>query len=203
MTQRSDPSSISFGRLLRQTAATVHQQQGQIETLQKGQLSSAEKQNAQQVAAERKAERSRANQMIASYGSTAEDYASLNSSMLTPAQREQVRHNVNSLQGAAVSPLPPMSPEAALRIRNWQQATKANGSGVNAFSQNAAPVFGANPPTPYERWLTNQQRPETQKYNERMRLESNQRAAQQAQLLRAQQAPKPKGIDFNNPNTQN
>ncbi len=203
MNQRNDPSSISFGRLLRQTANTVHQQQGQIEELKKGQLSSTEKQQASQLAAERKAERTRALQMIASSGTTAEDFASLNQAMLTPAQREQIRHNVNAMQGAVVSPIPTMSPEAQLRIRNWQQASQANGSGVNAFSQTAAREFSSNAPTPYERWLTNQQRPETQRHNERMRLESNQRAAQHAQLLRAQQVPRPSGIDFSNSNTPN
>ena len=123
--------------------------------------------------------------------------------MLSVASKEQIRHNLLSMQGAEITPLEPFSPEAALRIRNWQQASQANSSGINAFTQNAAPVFGANPPTPYERWLTNQQRPETQKLNEQMRLESNQRAAQQAQLLRAQQTPRPSGIDFSNPNSQN
>ena len=152
MNQRSDPSSISFGRLLRQTANTVHQQQGQIEELKKGQLSSTEKQQASQLAAERKEERTRALQMIASSSTTAEDYASLNQSMLTPAQREQIRHNTNAMQGATVSPLQPFSPEAAVRIRNWQMASQATGSGVNAFSETAAPIFSAEPPTPFERW---------------------------------------------------
>ena len=77
--------------------------------------------------------------MIASSSTTAEDYASLNQAMLTPAQREQIRHNTNAMQGAQVSPLQPFTPEAALRIRNWQQVSQANGSDVNAFSQTAAP----------------------------------------------------------------
>ena len=57
MNQRSDPSSISFGRLLRQTADTVHQQQAEIADLKRGQLSEQEKAQAKQLATERKQER--------------------------------------------------------------------------------------------------------------------------------------------------
>ena len=200
MNQRTDPSSISFGRLLRQTAATVHQQQAEIGELQKGQLSSQEKEQAKQLAAERRQERRRAMQLIASYDTTADDYLSLDQSLLTRAQREQIRHNQNAMQSAGLSSLPAFDRDAVQRIQNMRDAARIDG---DAFSQTAPREFSSNAPTPYERWLTNQQRPETQQHNERMRLESNQRAAQQAQLLRAQQVPRPAGIDFSNPNTPN
>ena len=103
MNQRTDPSSISFGRLLRQTVNTVHQQQAEISELQKGQLSSQEKEQANQLAAERRQERRRAMQMIASYDTTADDYLSLDQTLLTRAQREQIRHNQNAMQSAGVS----------------------------------------------------------------------------------------------------
>jgi AICAR transformylase/IMP cyclohydrolase PurH len=127
MTQRTDPSSISFGRLLRQTAATVQQQQAEIAELKKGQLSEQEKAQAKQLAAERKQERLRASQMIASYDTTPDDYLSLDQSLLTTAQREQIRHNQNAQMSAGISPLPILDRDAVQRIQNMREASRLNG----------------------------------------------------------------------------
>lgn len=200
MNQRSDPSSISFGRLLRQTADTVHQQQAEIADLKKGQLSEQEKAQAKQLATERKQERLRASQMIASYDTTPDDYLSLDQSLLTTAQREQIRHNRNAQMSAGVSALPVFDRDAMQRIQNMREAVRVSGG---AFTQTAAPIFSAEPPTPFERWQANQNRPETQRHNQQMQLEQNQRVIQQARLQEMQQAPRPAGIDFLNPNTPN
>lgn len=196
MTQRTDPSSISFGRLLRQTVDVVNRQQAEIAELRQGQLSSAEKQQVQLAATERQAEQNRALQLLASSSTSPEDFQNLNQSMLTVAQREQVRLELNSQQGANLVPLQPFSPEAALRIRNWQQSSPQNRDG---FSQTARRQFSPEPPTRFERWQANQERPETKQHNEKMRLQAEEIRMQNRYLNQQLEAPRSGGIDFNNP----
>ena len=138
--------------------------------------------------------------MIASYDTTPDDYLSLDQSLLTTAQREQIRHNRNAQMSAGVSALPAFDRDAMQRIENMREAVRVNGGG---FSQTYAPSFSAEPPSPFERWQTNQNRPETQRHNQQMQLEQTQRAVQQARLQEMQQARRPSGIDFNNPHTPN
>jgi len=195
--QRSDPSSVSFGRRLQQTENQVRHQSQAIETLQQGQLSSREKQTAKELASDRDAERMRAKQLLASYSASTEDLQSLNQALLTPALREQVRLNITALYSAQ-APTAIQFDEAALaRINNFRQFTKENPRDV--FQQNNDPF---TPPvnTGYQRWLKNQQTPATQRLNAQ-----RQRAEQESSLLKAKQVSnqkvqKPSGIDFLNPN---
>ena len=152
---RTDPSSISFGRLLHQTAAAVHKQQQEIDTLKKGQLTSQEKQSAQELAAAKRAERSRANQMLSSYDATIEDYQSLNQSLLTTAQKEQLRHNISSLITAQTFGTPiQFTDEALARINNWKALAKAAPKEQTFANNNLPPDPPADPR--FERWLKNQ-----------------------------------------------
>ena len=194
MNQRTDNASLSFGRLLRQTVDTVNRQQAEIAQLKQGQLSAAEKQQVQLAATERQAEQNRALQLLASSSTSPEDFQNLNQSMLTVAQREQVRLELNSQQGANIIPLQPFSPEAVLRIRNWQQSPPQNGDGL----QTARRQFLPEPPSRFERWQANQERPETQQHNEKMRLQAEQIKMQNRYLTQKLEAPRSGGIDFSN-----
>ena len=198
MAFRNDPSSVSFGRLLRDTATTVQQQQQEIESLKRNQLSSTEKVQASQLAAERKSERTRALQMIASNDSTVDDYSTLDQALLTTAQREQIRHNLNALQSSGVSPVPAFDRDALQRIQNFRDKVRAEGMG--GFIQTATPTFSADPLTPFDRWVATHARPETQKINQQLQLEEMQRAVQQQRIQQVQQKPRSGGIDFSNPN---
>ena len=195
--QRTDPSSVSFGRRLQQTETQVRHQSQAIETLQQGQLSSREKQTAKELAADRDTERMRAKQLLASCSASTEDLQSLNQSLLTPALREQVRLNITALYSAQ-APAAIQFDEAALaRINNFRQFTKENPRDV--FQQNND-SFTTPANTEYERWLKNQQTPATQRLNAQ-----RQRAEQESSLLMAKQvssqkAQRPSGIDFLNPN---
>ena len=195
--QRTDPSSVSFGRRLQQTETQVRHQSQAIETLQQGQLSSREKQTAKELAADRDTERMRAKQLLASCSASTEDLQSLNQSLLTPALREQVRLNITALYSAQ-APAAIQFDEAALaRINNFRQFTKEHPRDV--FQQNND-SFTTPANTEYERWLKNQQTPATQRLNAQ-----RQRAEQESSLLMAKQvssqkAQRPSGIDFLNPN---
>ena len=152
---RTDPSSLSFGRLLHQTAAAVKQQQQEIDALKKGQLTSQEKQSAQELAAAKRAERSRANQMLSSLDTTLEDYQELNQTLLTTAQKEQLRHNINSLITAQTFGTPIQFTDAALtRINNWKALAKAAPKEQTFANNNLPPEPAADPR--FERWLKNQ-----------------------------------------------
>ena len=70
---RNDPSSVSFGRLLQQTAQTVQNQQREIEDLKVTKASPEVAQAAKEMAAERKAERKRANALLEDYSPSLED----------------------------------------------------------------------------------------------------------------------------------
>lgn len=195
--QRSDPSSVSFGRRLQQTENQVRHQSQAIETLQQGQLSSREKQTAKELAADRDAERMRAKQLLASCSASTEDLQSLNQALLTPALREQVRLNITALYSAQ-APAAIQFDEAALtRINNFRQFTKENPRDV--FQQNNDPF---TPPanTGYEKWLKNQQTPATQRLNAQRQREEKESALSKARQTSRQKTPKPSGIDFLNPN---
>lgn len=152
---RNDPSSVSFGRLLHQTAATVKQQQREIDSLKQGQLTSQEKQSAQELAAAKRSERSRANQMLSSLDTTLEDYQSLNQTLLTTAQKEQLRHNINGLITAQAFGTPiQFTDEALARINNWKTLAKAAPKEQTFANNNLPPKPPADPR--FERWLKNQ-----------------------------------------------
>jgi len=164
MNNRTDPSSLSFGRLLRQTAQTVQVQQREIEDLKNSKIDPAVTQSAKEMAAERKAERRRATQVLADYSSTAEDYASLNQSLLTSAHREQIRHNMNALTAAQFKPAVQFDDAAITRINNWRSFVKQNGTDL--FQQNNAQPEPAR--RPFDLWKERQDSPAGRMHNARI-----------------------------------
>lgn len=160
MYTRNDPSSLSFGRRMQALEQHAAAQAKQIDELKSGQLSSEEKLSAKELAAAKRAERARANQMLASVDSTLEDYYTLNQSLLTNAQREQLRHNVNGLQSAKAFGTPIQFNDAALaRINNWKALAKSAPQHETFASNNAQPV-GAVPERPFDKWLKRQNSPQ-------------------------------------------
>ena len=80
---RNDPSSISFSRRVQQLEQLTATQANRIQELKTNGLSPDAVQAGKEIAAERRAERKRANGMLADYNATLEDYQSLNQSLLT------------------------------------------------------------------------------------------------------------------------
>lgn len=185
MANRNDPGSISFGRLLHQTAETVKRQEKEIESLKKTQQSPEEKLMGKELAAARRSERTRASQLLASYDATAEDLQGLNQSLLSRSQQEQLRHNLNSLKAAELSPLPAFTPEAQLRIQNWQSQAAINPHQQRDFAQANLPP---EPETPFQKWDRRQKSLSGRKWNEQTRRAEYNRDEMAARFKYNQQA---------------
>ena len=171
MNNRTDPSSLSFGRLLRQTAHTVEVQQREIEELKNSKVDPAVSQSAKEMAAERRAERQRATQVLADYNSTAEDYAALNQSLLTSSHKEQIRHNMNALTAAQFKPAVQFDDAAIARINNWRSFVKQNGTDL--FQQNNSQPEQSR--RPFDVWRERQDSPAGKMHNARIQRNETER----------------------------
>lgn len=171
----------------------VVNQAKQIDDLKAGQLTSQEKQSAKELAAAKRDERNRASQMLASYGTTIDDLDSLNQSLLSKSQREQLRHNRNSLQAAQLNGPAVRFDEAALaRLDNWKQMSQLNPV-QNDFTKNNVMPGEAKPQRPYDIWKARQDSP-TGRYERN--LKNQQQLDRDAMLRRSElerSKAKPKG----------
>lgn len=160
MNQRTDPSSLSFGRRVAALESLTINQAKQIKDLKEGSLSLEEKLSAKELAAAKRSERNRANQVLASYDSTLDDLNSLNQTMLTSAQREQVRHNKNSLQAAqAQGSLVQFNSDALTRMDNWKQFAATNPVQQDFTKNNTLPGQ-PKPQRAFDLWKSRQDSPE-------------------------------------------
>ena len=157
---RNDPASLSFGRRVNNLEALTQAQAKQIEQLTKGQLSSEEKLSAKELAAAKREERQRANQMLASYDTTLDDLDSLNQSLLSRSRREQIRHNKNGLHASQMSGAAVRFDDAALsRLDNWKQMS-ASRPAQQSFTANNVLPWDAKPQRPYDIWKSRQDGPQ-------------------------------------------
>lgn len=191
---RNDPSSLSFGRRMQALEHHAAAQAKQIEELKKGQLSPEEKLAGKELAAARKSERMRAKQMFASHDSTLDDLATLNTSLLTRAEQEQLRHHKNGLLAASFSPLPAFTEGALARIQNFRQS----GPVVTASQQQdfAASNLAPEPESNFQKWDKRQRSIAGRLWNSKQQKAEYERTA----MLRRAEAklakPKAEGINL-------
>jgi len=180
MSFRNDPSSISFGARVKALEGLTASQANQIKDLKENSLSSEAVAAGKEIAAERRGERNRCNQMLAKHSSTIEDFQNLNQSLLTTAQKEQIRFNMQALQAAQFKPAIQFSDDALRRMDNWRSFVKTNGP--QAFADNN--LQPAQPKRAFDLWKERQDSPKG-KYHNAMQ--------QRAEIKRAsEQPPKPK-----------
>ncbi len=191
---RTDPSSISFGRRLAFAEATADAAYSKVKELEKNAPTRSEKQNAQELKRYRKAEKLRASQLLASDASI-EELQSLDRSVLTTAHSFLIDERVKQSQFLDVLPPAFVFDEAAQeRMRNWAALAPKNPAAVWA---NNNTVAWATPASHFERWTMNQNTPE----NKRLKQERTDKELQHGltQSHDAQMkalAPKPQGSAF-------
>lgn len=196
--QRNDPSSLSFGRRMQALETHVVNQAKQIDDLKAGQLTSQEKQSAKELAAAKKDERNRANQMLASYGTTIDDLDSLNQSLLSSAQREQLRHHRNSLQAAQLNgPLVQFDDDALARLDNWKKMSALNPVQAD-FTKNNVMPGGQKPQRPYDIWKSRQDSPQGRYERNKRHQQSLERDVMVRRAEMNRNKPQPKGINLGN-----
>lgn len=178
MSYRNDPSSISFGRRVQQLENLAATQANRIQELESNGLSPDAVQAGKEIAAERRAERKRANGLLADYNATIEDYQSLNQSLLTTSQKEQLRHNMNALTAAQTQPAIQFTDDAVRRIQNWRDFKRTDGT--QAFAENNSQPIG-RARRPYDVWLERQNSPAGRMHNARAQRNEAERMRAQAQ----------------------
>ena len=180
MSYRNDPSSISFGARVKALEGLTASQANEIKDLKENGLSSEAVAAGKQLAAERKGERQRCNQVLANYNSTIDDLQGLNQSLLTTAQKEQIRFNMQALQAAQFKPAIQFSDDALRRMDNWRSFVKTNGP--QAFAENN--LQPAQPKRVFDLWKERQDSPKGKFHNA---------MANRAEITRASKQPaKPK-----------
>ena len=161
MQNRTDPTSISLGRAVRQAQADAAHARAEVETL-KSSLPNDQAMQAAAIAGETvRAQRRNAKRMLADRSTTLDQLNAIDSSVLTPAMAEQLRMNRNDALMAAEMSQPQMlqsqSPAALQRFDNWRQLAALN---ADAPVQQPSINFGfSEQQTPYERWLERQHSP--------------------------------------------
>ncbi len=194
---RTDPSSLSIGRRLRQLEQEAVTNQARVKELETNTLSSNEKEAAKEFTRARRAERNRAAAMISSYGTTADDLLSLDTSALTKAQSYLVEEQLKSLAFSdAVAPTISFSPEASLRLDNWRKLQPI--SGPQAFAKSNSPSTGwTEPMTAFQKWSTAQDKPEAKRQRKQeLDLRMQQELTEMHQAIAAAKQPKPEGRHF-------
>ena len=154
MANRNDPSSLSFGARLKALEKEAAVNQRRVQDLEGRAPSKAQQQDLKEQRAYRRQERARANQLIASYDSTAEDFDSLDRSTLTKAQAELVNQRLTAARFAEASPKGfQLTPKAGLRLQNWREAMASNPG--SAFAFNNLEPEQLTPTSAFGTWTTN------------------------------------------------
>ncbi len=175
MSFRNDPSSISFGARVKALEGLTASQASQIKDLKENGLSSEAVAAGKELAAERRGERQRCNQVLANHSSTIDDLQGLNQSLLTTAQKEQIRFNMQALQAAQHKPAIQFTDDALRRMDNWRSFVKTNGP--QAFAENN--LQPEQPQRAFDLWAQRQDSPKGRFHNSMQRREEISRASQQ------------------------
>lgn len=184
MQNRTDPSSISLGRAVRQAQADAAQARAEVEAL-KTSLPNSQAMQAAAIAGETvQAQRRNAKRMLADRSTTLDQLNAIDASVLTPAMAEQLRMNRNDALMAQEMNTPVMlqvqSPAALQRFDNWRQQVALN---AGAPVQEPSINFGfTEQQTPYQRWLERQNSPAGRRVAARsLQLEQEQALVQRRQ----------------------
>ena len=148
MAQRNDPSSLSFGARLRRVEAEAATSKRKVKDLEQNSLDAEQKADANERRRMKRQENSRASAMLATGTASLAELQGVDQTLLPTAQRHLIQQEIISKQFAEVMPSPiQLSPEAMVRIRNWQmEAPQIDGAPF--FQQNnSAPEPEADPMT--------------------------------------------------------
>ena len=155
--QRNDPGSVSLGRAVRQAQTDAAIAKAEVEQLKKEQSSKQATQDAELAGRTIRAQRRRANQLIADRNTTLDELNAIDPAILSIAQAEQLRLNRNSLLMAQEMQQPQLfqsaSPAVLQRIENWRASAVGNGLPIQDFTKNN---FAPTQPTQYDKWLQRQ-----------------------------------------------
>ena len=192
--QRTDPSSISLGRAVRQAQADAAFAKAEVEQLKKAQPSKQATQDAELAGRTIRAQRRRANQLLADRNTTLDELNAIDPAILSVAQAEQLRLNKNDLLMAQEMSQPQMlqinSPAALQRFENWRNHVAQSPLPIQDFAKNN---YAPTQPTPYDKWLERQNSFEGRKHTTQ-RLAAEQKRSEM--LRRAQlnaDKPQPSG----------
>ncbi|QNI88876.1 hypothetical protein [Synechococcus sp. ROS8604] len=163
--QRNDPSSLSFGARLKSVEEAAINSKRKLEALEKTALDPEQKKDANERRRLKRKETARASGLLTSAEASLADLESINQDLLPLAQRDLVQQDIVARKFADAAPSPiKFTPEAQLRIRNFQQS---------AGGKNHAEIFSRNNQAP-----TQQQKKNSAAYDyyERKRITEQQRS---------------------------
>lgn len=187
MANRTDPSSLSFGRRLARAELDAAQAKQELAQLKQTLPGSKELQSAALAGDAIKQQRKAAKQMMARADVSLAELSSIDPAALTPMYQEQLRL---SKRDAAYREMPMQSsefsfatPQAQIRFQNWQQQPRAQ----QDFAElNLAPAQL----TPFQKWDARQRSIAGQQWN----AQKNRAQYLQDQMLANSKA------DINKPN---
>ena len=161
MQNRTDPSSISLGRAVRQAQADAALARAEVETLKTSLPNDQAMQAAALAGDVVRSQRRNAKRMLADRSTTLDQLNAIDASVLTPAMAENLRMNRNDALMAQEMSQPQMlqiqSPAALQRFDNWRQQAALN---ADAPTQQPSINFGfTEQQTSYQRWLERQNSP--------------------------------------------
>ena len=169
MNQRTDPSSLHFGRRLAKAEADAAQAKAELKDLKQSLPGSKELQSAALAGDAIKAQRKAAKQLMARADVSLAELSSIDPSALTPMFQEQLRL---SKRDAALREMPMTqqqfqfaTPEAQARFDNWRTTLTPQ---QNFVSNNVLPGE-ARPQRPFDLWSARQDSPEGRLHRNRVR----------------------------------
>ncbi len=164
MAQRNDPSSLSFGARLRQVEDAAIISKRKLEELEKTALDPEQKRDANERRRLKRKETARASGLLTSAEASLADLESINQDLLPLAQRDLVQQDIVARKFVDAAPSPiKFTPEAQLRIRNFQQSSGG---------RNQAQIFSRNNQVPDQQQKKNSA---AYDYYERKRITEQQR----------------------------
>ena len=183
---RSDPSSLSFGRRLNAVEVRAYDAENKLQALEKAKPSADEREARRVEAAARKAERNRAQQLIGSVNSSLDDLQSVDTAKLTRSEQAGIQQAIDAAKYAQMAPTPiRFTDQAAVRIQNWRQQSL-----MQSQSTGGEAASFPTPPTQFQRWAQRQDSPEGRRVAAR-----SMQASQEKALMQRQQSFIPTEID--------
>ena len=120
MSQRNDPSSLSFGARLRQLEVEASSSKRKVEEFEKNALDTEQKADANERRCIKRQETARASALLTNGSGSLAELESIDQSLLPQAQRFLVQQELVARGMAAVMPVQiALTDDAWTRIRNW------------------------------------------------------------------------------------
>ena len=146
MPTRNDPSSLSFGARLRNVELESAGNKRKVQDLEKTALDKEQKRDANERRRMKRQENNRCSAMLATGTASLAELQSIDQSLLPTAQRYLVQQEIIAKQFADVMPAPiRLTPEAQIRIRNWQASMPHVDPAVVWQNSNESPEPATDP----------------------------------------------------------